>query len=62
MEADSSAQVRYTNNTQSVAVKNNIKGMIEGGNPFANGPKLHLYKRNRRLQTSSATRTGSVTN
>jgi len=49
MEADSSAQVRDTNNTQSVAVKNNIKGMIEGGNPFANGPKLHLYKRNRRL-------------
>ena len=33
--------------------------MIEGDNPFANGPKLHLYKRNRRLQTSSATRTGS---
>jgi hypothetical protein len=46
MEVDSSIQVRGTNNTQSVALKNNLKGVIDGGNPFANGPKLHLYKRN----------------
>jgi hypothetical protein len=30
-------------------LKNNLKGVIDGGNPFANGPKLHLYKRNWRL-------------
>jgi len=30
-------------------------------NPFSNGPKLHLYKRNRRIQTSGAARAGSVT-
>lgn len=46
MEADSSIQVRGTNNIKSVALKNNLKGVIDGGNPFANGPKLHLYKRN----------------
>ena len=32
-------------------------------NPFAKGPKLHLFKKSRRLKTSSAARTedGSIT-
>jgi len=55
VKTDSNIQVN-----KNVLLKNNLKVIIEGGNPFTNGPKLHLYKRNRRLQTSSATRTGSV--